>query len=110
MSEERQQDLLRRLVGHNDRAACGEHAADAVADRDLGAGDLGGRGAAHLAHALLQGVHAGINIGKAAAIGVERDLRAAGPAGRPEDAGTVLRSAMKAPASPRGIKPRSSKL
>ena len=36
----------------------GEHAADAVADRDLGAGDLGGGGAAHLAHALLQGVHA----------------------------------------------------
>ena len=31
----------------------GEHAADAVADRDLGVGDLGGGGAAHLAHALL---------------------------------------------------------
>ncbi len=45
-------------------------------------------------------VHAGMNIGKAAAIGVERQLAA----------GTVLRSAMKAPASPRGIKPRSSKL
>jgi hypothetical protein len=27
-----------------------------VADRDLGAGDLGGGDAAHLAHALLQGV------------------------------------------------------
>jgi hypothetical protein len=45
-------------------------------------------------------VHAGMNIGKTAAIGVERQLAA----------GTVLRSAMKAPASPRGIKPRSSKL
>jgi hypothetical protein len=31
---------------------------DAVADRDLGAGDLGRGGAAHLAHALLKGVHA----------------------------------------------------
>src|SRR5580704_16799098 len=49
-------------------------------------------------------VHAGMNIGKAAAIGVERDPRAAGPAGRPGDAGTVLRSAMKAPASPRGMR------
>ena len=29
-----------------------------MADRDLGAGDLGGGGAAHLAHALLQRVHA----------------------------------------------------
>jgi hypothetical protein len=33
---------LRRLVRHDDRAASGEHAADAMADRDLGAGDLGG--------------------------------------------------------------------
>jgi hypothetical protein len=32
--------------------------ADTVADRDPGVGDLGGGGAAHLAHALLQGVHA----------------------------------------------------
>jgi hypothetical protein len=81
---------LRRLIRHDDRAACGEHAADAVADRDLGAGDLGGGGAAHLAHALLQcvhAVHAGMHIGQAAAIGVERDPRAAGPKGRPGDAG-----------------------
>ena len=42
----------RRLVGHNDRAGGCEHTADAMADRDLGAGDLGGGGAAHLAHAL----------------------------------------------------------
>jgi hypothetical protein len=37
------------FVRHDDHAACGEHAADAVADRDLGAGDLRGGGAAHLA-------------------------------------------------------------
>jgi hypothetical protein len=66
---------LRRLVRHDDCAAGGEHAADAVADRDLGTGDLGGGGAAHLAHALLQGVHAvpgGMHVGEAATIGVER--------------------------------------
>ena len=71
-----------------------------VADRDLGAGDMGGGGAAHLAHAFLQcvhAVHAGVHAGKAAAIGVEGDD------------GAVLRSAMKAPASPRGTKPRSSR-
>ena len=54
--------LIRRglgpLVRHDDRAGGGEHAADAVADRDLGIGDLRRGGAAHLAHALLQGVHA----------------------------------------------------
>jgi hypothetical protein len=91
MSEERQQDsFLRRLVGHNDRAGAGQHAADAVADRDPGTWDLGGGGAAHLAHALLQcvhAVHAGMHVGKTAAIGVERDPRAAGPAGRRGDAG-----------------------
>jgi acetyl-CoA acetyltransferase len=32
----------RRLVRHDDRARGGEHAAHTVADRDLGAGDLGG--------------------------------------------------------------------
>jgi hypothetical protein len=93
---------LRRLVRHDDCAGGGEHAADAVADRDLGAGDLGGSGAAHLTDTLMQclhAVHAEMNIGKAAAIGVERQLAT----------GTVLRSAMKAPASPRGLKPRSSK-
>jgi hypothetical protein len=44
-----------------------------MADGDLGAGDLGGGGAAHLADALLQGVHAlyaGMYVGEAAAIGV----------------------------------------
>jgi hypothetical protein len=34
--------VLRRLVRHNDRAQSGEHSADAVAERDLGAGDLDG--------------------------------------------------------------------
>ena len=33
---------LGRLVRYDDRTGGGEHAADAVADRDLGAGDLGG--------------------------------------------------------------------
>jgi hypothetical protein len=68
---------LRRLVRHDDRAGGGEHAVDAVADRDLGAGDLHGGGAAHLAHTLLQGVHAvhpGMHVGEAAAIGVERQF------------------------------------
>jgi hypothetical protein len=32
-------------------------------------------------------VHAGMHVGEAAAIGVERDPRATGPAGRPGDAG-----------------------
>jgi hypothetical protein len=47
---------------------------------------------AHLAHALLQCVHAGMYIGKAAAIGIERQLAA----------GAVLLSAMKAQAALRG--------
>jgi hypothetical protein len=45
----------------------------------LASGDLGGGGAAHLAHALLQrvhAVHAGMHIGEAAAVGVERQLAA----------------------------------
>ncbi len=52
-----------------------------MADRDLGAGDLGGGGAAHLAHALLlrvRAVHAGMHVGKAAAIGVQRQFAAGG--------------------------------
>jgi hypothetical protein len=44
---------------------------------------------AHLAHALLQCVHAGMHVGEAAAIAVERQLAAGGG----------VRSAMKAPAS-----------
>src|SRR5262249_55428477 len=71
----------RLLVRHNDRARCGEHAADAVADRDPSAGDLRGGGAAHLAHALLQCVHAvhsGMHVRKTAAIGVEREFAAGG--------------------------------
>jgi len=53
--------LIRRLgrfIRHDDGAACGEHAADAVADRDPGIGDLDGGDAAHLADALPQRVHA----------------------------------------------------
>jgi hypothetical protein len=86
---------LGRLVRHDDRAACGEHAADAVADRDPGVGDLGGGGAAHLAHALLQrvhAVHAGMHVGEAAAIGVERQLAAgSGVALGDETAGLAAR-------------------
>src|SRR5580704_2848253 len=71
----------RRLVRHDDGAGGGEHAADAVADRDPGAGDLGGGGAAHLAHALLQGVHAvhaRVHVRKAAAIVVQGQFAAGG--------------------------------
>ena len=76
-----QVNSLRRLVRHDDGAACGEQAADAVADRDLGTGDLGGGGAALLAHALLQGVQCRtgrMHVGEAATIGVERQLAAGG--------------------------------
>ena len=71
-------DFSGRLVRHDDRAGGGEHAAHTMADRDRGAGDLGGCDAAHLAHALLQGVHAGMHVGEAAAIGVERQFAAGG--------------------------------
>jgi hypothetical protein len=74
-------DVLRRLVRHDDRAGGGEQAADAVADRDPGAGDLGGGDAAHLAHALLErihAVHAGMHVGETAAVGVERQFAAGG--------------------------------
>jgi hypothetical protein len=40
--------------------------------------DLGGGGAAHLVHAPLQCVHAGMHVGETPAIGVERS-----PGGRP---------------------------
>src|ERR1039458_7788604 len=46
------------LVRENNRATGGEHAADAVADRNLRAWNLRRRDAAHLPHALLQRVHA----------------------------------------------------
>ena len=52
-----------------------------MADGDLGVGDLGGDDAAHLAHALLQrvhAVHAGMHVGETAAIAVERQLAAGG--------------------------------
>ena len=54
----------------------GEHAADAVADRDPGVGDLGGA-VPRIGPRFLQSVHAvhpGIHIGKAAAIGLEGEL------------------------------------
>ena len=87
-----------RLVRHDDRAGGGEHAADAVADRDLGAGDLGGGGAAHLAHAFLQrvhAVHAGMHVGEAAAVGVERQFAAGGGVAR-GDKGAALAAPDKA--------------
>jgi hypothetical protein len=71
----------RQLIQHDYGARGREHAADAVADRDLGIGDLGGGGAADLAHVLLQTVHAvdaGMHVREAAAIGVERQLAAGG--------------------------------
>src|SRR5882672_961855 len=63
------------LVRKNNRAAGPEHAADAVADRNLRARHLRRRDAAHLPHALLQrvhAVHAGMHIAEAAAVGIER--------------------------------------
>src|SRR5580698_2726220 len=69
------------LVGKDDRAGRGEHAADAMADRNLRAVNLCRRDAAHLPHAFLQrihAVHAGMHVAQPAAIGVQRQL-AAGP-------------------------------
>jgi hypothetical protein len=48
------------------------------ADRDLGAGHMSGGDTAHPAHAFLQGVYAGMHVGKLAAIGVERQFAAGG--------------------------------
>ncbi len=83
------------LVRENDRAACREHAADAVADRNLRTRHLRRRDAAHLPHALLQrvhAVHAGMHVAQAAAIGVERQLAAgAGVAVGDEFAGLFMR-------------------
>jgi len=67
----------RRLVRHDDRAGGGKHAADAVADRDPGIGDLAGGAAPHPTPALLQRVHAvraGMHVGEPAAIGVQRQF------------------------------------
>src|SRR5882672_1180957 len=69
------------FVRKNNRAARAEHAADAVADRDLRAWHLRRRDAAHLSHTLLQrvhAVHAGMHVAETAAVGIERQL-AAGP-------------------------------
>jgi hypothetical protein len=64
----------RWLIRRDNRAGGSEHAADAVADRDLVAGDLGGGGGEPLAYALLQRVHpvhSGMHVRKITAIGVE---------------------------------------
>ena len=69
--------------------------ADAMGDQDPS-------DAVHLAHALLtriHAVHAGVRVGEAVTMGAEGQFAAK----------AVLRSAMKAPASPRGTKPRSSR-
>src|SRR5882672_7196184 len=74
-------DELLPFVRKNNRATCPEHAADAVADRNLRARHLRRRDAAHLPHALLQrihAVHAGMHVAETAAIGIQRQL-AAGP-------------------------------
>src|SRR3954465_13492805 len=58
------------LVCKDDRATCREHAADAVAHRDLCTLHLRRRDPAHLAHALLQrvhAVHAGMHVAQATA-------------------------------------------
>jgi hypothetical protein len=75
----------------------------------LAPGICRGGDAAHLAHALLQYVHAGMHVGEAAAIGVERIPGRLALRAVPGTPGAVLRSAMKAPASPRGTKPKSSR-
>src|SRR6516165_2305193 len=74
-------DLLRAsaLVRENDRATCGEHAADAMAHRNCRIRHLRRRNPAHLPHALLQrvhAVHARMHVGETAAIGVERQFSA----------------------------------
>src|ERR1700761_8754683 len=67
------------FVRKHDRPTRGEHAADAVTYRNLCVLHLRRRDAAHLAHALLQrvhAVHARMHVGEAAAIGVERQFPA----------------------------------
>src|SRR6516225_5571238 len=61
------------LVREYDCAARREHAADAVTHRNLRVGHLRRRDAAHLAHALLErvhAVHARMHVAQSAAIGV----------------------------------------
>src|SRR5438874_12880107 len=83
------------LVGKDDRAARREHAANAVANRNLRIWHLRRREAAHLAHTFLQRIHpihARMHVAKAAAVGVERQLAAgAGIAIRDELAGLFMR-------------------
>jgi hypothetical protein len=62
----------------------------------FGAANLGGGDAAHPAHAILQGVHAGMHIRKTAAIGVERQLAAGGGVALDDEgAGTVLHDGLE---------------
>ena len=89
---------------HDDRAGGGEHARDAAADRDLGAGDLSGGGTAHLAHAP-PAIHPGMHVREAAAI--RYGLKNLGFAPRGE-AGRLItngmsRSAMRFPLAARDV-------
>jgi hypothetical protein len=67
----------RRIVRYDDRAACGECATHTMEPWHRGPAPWGC--AAHLAHALVhcvRAVHAGMQVGEAAAIGVERQFAA----------------------------------
>src|SRR5690348_11862813 len=70
----------RRLGSEDDRALRGQHAAIAVRDRGLAIGDLAGAAfATELTRRLdqqEQSIHAGVAIGEAAAIGVDRHTAA----------------------------------
>ena len=85
-------------------AACGEHAAHTMADGDFGAGDLGGDGAPRIWRTL--SCNAYIPYMPECMYDRLPPLVLAAVSGPPW---AVLRSAMKAPASPRGTKPKSSR-
>src|SRR4051794_17977828 len=76
--------LDRRLVPEDHCRLRGEHAAVAVRDRDVGAGDLALAAlAALLAHRLdeqQQAVHPRVAVRQAAAVGIDRQLAARGDA------------------------------
>src|SRR4051812_13772802 len=83
------------FVSKNDRAARREHAANAVANRNFCISHLRRCDAAHLAHTLLQrvhAIHARMHVAKATAVGIERQLAAgAGIAIRDELASLFMR-------------------